>query len=559
MTEAELATVAPRSGRPARAGAAVPWLAVCLLAVALAVFAAYAAVYLAYARSLLAFPFDYDQGEGFELYDAILLAQGRGIYLDNAQFPFYSSNYPPVFRLMVAPLVAVFGPHIWVGRALGLATSIVCGLAIFAAARHVWRRDGPAADAAWPGRAIGVLVPAVAALAFYASNYVYWIGPLSRAHIPMVMFSVLAAAVLDRARGRVAWAIGLALLLLAGLTKLQAVDVLCAGFLYALVQRPRIFAAGLAASALGVGALVVLLNAATAGQFWLNVVLANVNEYDINRTWQFYGEWYRLHAGLIWAAAMYVAWDLLRAARARTLRAVTIWSWWFVATVGIVGMLTGKWGAGPTYLISAVTSACVCAAGLAARAAAAVAARTPKPGAADVGRGAAGAAVAVLLLFQATLNVHLPTSGRALGLLARVIGVPSGASSYPPYPYYDSVGYTQLGHLLDPADIANGWELARLAREAAGPVFSEEAMIALNAGKDVVTNPTQLLNLSKNDMLDTRQMRDMIRNRAFGLVIFRAQFYPNDVLIEIGRHYAWCRTVRMNGFDYQVLCPRPTP
>ena len=160
------------------------------------------------------------------------------------------------------------------------------------------------------------------------------------------------------------------------------------------------------------------------------------------------------------------------------------------------------------------------------------------------------------MLWQATLTGHLHTSVRVFGALAREMGIPAGASSYPPYPFVDSVGYTQLGHLLDPADTANGWQLAQIARESPGPVWSEEAMIAINAGKEVVTNPTQLLNLSKNNTLDTSRMIDMINRRVFGRVIFRAQFYPNDVLIAIGQNYAWCQTVRMNGFDYQVLCPR---
>jgi hypothetical protein len=112
-----------------------------------------------------------------------------------------------------------------------------------------------------------------------------------------------------------------------------------------------------------------------------------------------------------------------------------------------------------------------------------------------------------------------------------------------------------LGHLLDPADTQNGWQLVQIARDAPGPVWSEEAMFLLRAGKDVVTNPTQLLNLSKSGMLDTSKMIEMIKARSFGAVIFRAQFYPQDVLIAIGQNYHWVRAVRMNGFDYQVLYP----
>ncbi|MFN4292801.1 MAG: hypothetical protein ACK4JD_01560, partial [Thermoflexales bacterium] len=152
------------------------------------------------------------------------------------------------------------------------------------------------------------------------------------------------------------------------------------------------------------------------------------------------------------------------------------------------------------------------------------------------------------------LNLHLPTSGRIFGAVARAIGV-ADVSSYPPYPYYDSAGFTQLGHLLDPADAANGWAMVEMIRNTPGPVWSEEAMLTLLAGKDVVTNPTQLLNLSKSGMLDTSRMIAMIEQRAFGAVIFRALFYPDDVKEAIFRNYYWAHRFRMNGFDYWVLLP----
>jgi len=174
--------------------------------------------------------------------------------------------------------------------------------------------------------------------------------------------------------------------------------------------------------------------------------------------------------------------------------------------------------------------------------------RSPDPQARRCG-GLAGA----LFLAQGALNVHLPTSGRLFGAVARLIGVAEAPSSYPPYPYYDSAGFTQLGHLLDPADAAAGWAIVEIIRAVEGPVWSEEAMFTLLAGKDVVTNPTQLLNLSKAGLLDTSQMIALIEQRAFGAVIFRAMFYPDDVKEAILRNYYWAHPFRMNGFEYWVL------
>ena len=551
----------------------------------LAIYVGYFVIYLAYARSLLAFPFDYDQGEGFELYDAIRLASGQNIYLDNAAFPFYSSNYPPVYRLMLVPLIWLFGPHIWVGRAVTFACSLVIGLFIFLAARRVLRRETlPRRSGAAQGRrgwetAAMILAPLLAASAFFAANYVYYIGPLARAHIPMVMFAFAGIYFLerglddrrqttdDRQRTTVVrrpWSVvlGVALLVVAGFTKLQAVDALAAGFAYLLIRNPKLCLKALLASALFTAAAVLVLNALSQGQFWLNVVLANVNEYSLDVTWRYYRQWFQLEGALIVCSVLYVAWDGAAAVRARSFQPLTIWSLYFVAG-SAMGMLTGKWGAGPTYLVAAVAVSCVCTVGLLWRVAQRMAPFVWRR-ADHEGGGARHAAQYGLLcllcagvfLWQATLNVHLPTSGRLFGTVARLLGIPPEQSVYPPYPYYDVIGPFLLGHLLDPADTRNGWELARIARQAPGPVWSEEAMITLNAGKEVVTNPTQLLNLAKSNMLDTAEMRRMIRNKEFGAVILRAQFYPLDVLEEIGRNYRWATTLQMNGFDYQVLYPK---
>ncbi|MGQ9814906.1 MAG: hypothetical protein ACUVR3_07105 [Candidatus Roseilinea sp.] len=542
-----------------------------LLAAVIAILAGYFVIYLVYARALFAFPFDYDQGEGFELYDAIRLAAGQNIYLDNSVFPFYSSNYPPIYRLMVAPLIWLFGPHIWTARLVTFVCSLVIGVLILVAARRVMRveqRNGMAHDPLT--RVSLLLAPVAAALAFFAANYVYYIGPLARAHIPMVMFAFAGILCLDvglaggnssEARARLRWvAAGVVLLVVAGFTKLQAVDALAAGFGFLLFRNPKLCFKALLASALVTTGIVILLNAVTQGQFWLNVVLANVNEYDIQRTWLFYGQWFRLQGALIVCSALYVGWDIVAAIRARSLRPITIWSMYFAAGAAM-GMLTGKWGAGPTYLVAAIAASCVCTIGLLWRMAHwGIDKAGAQPASAVVysTRSALFALlVAVVFFAQATLNVHLPTSGRVFGTLAQILNIPPGASVWQGYPYYDVIGDTQLGHLLDPADEQAGWELARLAREAPGPVWSEEAMITLHAGKGVVTNPTQLLNLSKSGRLDTSNMIRMIEAREFGAVIFRAQFYPHDVLVAIWDRYQWGRTVRMNGFDYLVLYPRP--
>ncbi len=538
-------------------------LTVLPLLLTLGVFALFLTVYFAYAWNLFKFPFDYDQGEGFELYDAIRLARGQNFYLDNGVFPFYSSNYPPVFRTLLVPLIWLFGPKLYVGRVLAFACSLVVGALVCVAARALWKRH--ALDVSAPIRSLAWLIPLIVSLAFFAANYVYHVAPLARAHLPMVMFAMAGIYCLDRAfaagvqpNRQWVWAgFGIALLMTAGFTKLQAIDALAAGFLFLLLRRPKWFAIALVACAAFAGVFVLVMQAATQGQFWLNVVAANVNDYDIEVTWRTYYQWFSLQGALIVCSVVYVIWDIVAAIRARSLQPITIWSLYFLAGSAL-GMLTGKWGAGPSYLIAAIAASCVCTAGLFAR----LLRKTTD----DERRTTASTVVRRLpsvvsflfmsvMLIQAKSNIHLPVTGRFFGPIAQVLGVAGEKSVYPPYPYYDTIGYTQLGHFVDPADIANGWDLVNMLANVKGPVWSEEAMLTLWAGKDVVTNPTQLLNLSKNGMLDTREMIRMIRAKEFGAVVFRAQFYPKDVKTALVENYYWARMIRMNGFEYWVLLP----
>lgn len=495
------------------------------LLLALIVYGFYLLVYVLYARSVLQFPFDYDQGEGFELYDAIRLARGQNIYLDNGAFPFYASNYPPVYRTLLVPIVWLFGPKLWPARAFTFACSLAIGVLIFIAARRQFRFTPAPHPLIASSPLLIAMASAIAGLAFFAANYVYHIAPLARAHLPMVMFALAGAVCLERAfaettndrppttsvrpsvvgrRSALFAFLGIFLLITAGFTKLQAIDGLAAGFGFLLLRRPKWFAVALPICAVVVGLIVVLLNALTNGQFWLNVVAANVNEYVIEDTWRIYGQWLQLQGVLIACGLAYVVWDIVRAIRARSTQPITLWSLYFL-TGCAMGMLTGKWGAGPAYLIASIAVSCICAVGLAARLAARLMARSPRLASFST-TALAALIVAIIFIAQAPLNVHLPVTGRLFGPISRLIGVADHPSVYPPYPYYDVVGYTQLGHFLDPADIANGWDLVHTLQQVSGPVWSEEAMLTIWAGKDVVTNPTQLYNLSKNNALDTSQI-----------------------------------------------------
>jgi hypothetical protein len=542
-------------------------LGLALAILTILVYVGYLVVYVVYAANLFRWPFDYDQGEGFELHDAILFSQGEWPYRDNAIYPFYASNYPPLFRLVIVPLLLVFGPRLVAGRLLSFVATLVTAATISIVVR---RKVG------------GWFIPAVSGLAFLASNYVYLIGPLSRMHMTMVMFETLAIAFIAEFQhprhGRRNLVLGLAMLLCAGYTKQMAVFTAAAALAYVFLRDvKKALVSGVVLAAVA-GAIFWLLNVATDGQWWVNVIQANVNEFDYRQTMFLFGQWFRLHTLFIVLAAGYLIyelfWDRLSA-----------YSLWFFFSLG-AGALSGKWGAGFGYFTTAVAAACI-ASGLA------LGRLTTGSWKLEVGGwkspfairnvrsairnlqstihsfairhslfAALHPSLAVLIpllyLLQAPRMLHLPTSGPVFGPLARVLGVADALvqGDCTTFQYHDSMGYTQLGHLLTPEDYAAGEEILDYVRTADGPVFSEEAMFNLLAGEPVVTNPTQLLNLYNNGLLDASELIAMINRQEFGLVIFRAQFYPPPVLAAIGQNYTPVEHICMNGFYYHILWPK---
>ncbi len=540
---------------------AFPLLSKILFSLALAAFAGYLVIFCAYASALFRFPYDYDQGEGFELNDSILFARGEWPYKDNEAFPFYASNYGPVFHLLVVPLFPIFGPTLTAGRVLSFAATLLIGAIVF---RVVSRETRDRRIAALSG------------LMVFASNFVYHIGPLFRQHMTMVLFELLAVAAISGynqpRRGRRNILLSMLFLLLAGYTKQLSAATAAAVLAFLFLRAPKkaiVAGLGLAAAA---GLIFVALDAATNGQWFINSITANANIYDYRQALDLYGQFFRLHFAVAGLAIGYLVYELYW----DRLSAYSVWFAFALANAA----LSGKWGAGESYFATAIVAACITS-GLAigklkqwigsddfSRLIQGISSDDfgrPARRATEVATTGALLSLAIPLLYlaQAWGVRHLPTDGPVFGPLSDLLGVGRGASVYADYPYYDAMGYTQLGHLPTEEDVAAGDRIVRLVLSAETPVMTEEAAFVLEANRrvgryaqPVVTNPTQLLNLWNNNALDPTELIAMLDRQGFGQIVLRAQFYPPPVLKAIGARYAPIGDIRMNGFQYRILGPR---
>lgn len=525
-----------------------------VIAAALIVMIGYLLVYVGYAINLMQFPFDYDQGEGFELVDTILFSQGEFPYRNTDTYPFYSSNYPPLFHVIAAPFVWVFGPAYWYGRLLGflgtLITASAIGLAVYREGR---RRD----------------LAVLSALAFLASNTVYHIGPLFRQHMTMVMFETLAVVILananeipDQSRRRRVIAIGLLLIIAAGYTKQLAIFTAAAALIFLFIRQPRRAVVAGVLFALAGGAIFLWMNWATGGEWFRQAIQANVNRINFDQTIGLFRLWWHLHGFLIVPAVLLVIYQAY-------FSRISIYALWFAASL-VQGALSGTWGGGDSYFATSIAAVMILSGIFASkmlngdwhfpvnylsRLVIFPFKRLAKPLTTS-----AFIVIPLLYLGYGRTVIHLPTDAPVYSAIADVLGIEANALNG----FHDSAtrivgGYADIGHWTTQADIDAGWRIVEMIRASDRPALSEEAGFQLLAGQDVITNPTQLLNLWLNGVFDGSELIDMIENQAFGLVIMRAQFYPTEVLQAIQRQYEQTETVAMNGFDYLILRPRAVP
>ncbi|MEZ4516904.1 MAG: hypothetical protein R3C44_08735 [Chloroflexota bacterium] len=323
----------------------VTWVPKVLVGLAVLIFVGYLLVYVYYAVQLFRFPFDYDQGEGFELMDTILFSQGEWPYRGNDSYPFYSSNYPPLFHVLAVPLVWIFGPQYWTGRLLSFVGTLITAGAIGYAVQRGGRR--------W-------WLSVLSGLAFLASNYVYHVGALFRQHMFMVMLETLAvvllAVTIDQeekdGRKRPWQLLGVMVLLLAaGYTKQLAYTTVIAVFIFLFLREPLRAIKWAIPFGLVTGLIFLGINQATDGQWMLNAITANLNPFVPGQAEGLYRQWFSLHIVLTLAAAAYALYQLY-------FERLSVYAIWFVVAV-INGVTAGKWGAGESYFATAIAASCI--------------------------------------------------------------------------------------------------------------------------------------------------------------------------------------------------------
>lgn len=477
----------------------------------------YGLFYLQHVATLAAYPFDVDQGEGYDVTSGWLLWQGRPIYNDNARWPYYSSNYPPVFSLLLAPIVGTFGLSLAAGRLLSAAaallTAVLIGLIVRRQSGH-----GPAA--------------LTAGLLYLASNYVYHVTPLARVNALATLFAlvgVYCCARIGRTEaggsggvrvgGGRAWVLGAAVaFLLALYTKQTTIDAVAAGLLYLLLRERRAAFAVVGMLGAAGGLIWLWLDVTSGGQFFVNIIVGNVNPWTLQQTVDYYRNFMEIHAILVGLAG----WQAWRAWREGTWGPFDLY--WLASLA--LALTVGKWGAGESYFLAPIAASCVLAGG----ALASLARGAPTSPARMVAAGC-------LVLVQGVLMAHGPLY--RLGPLFADRGAQASVLAREP----------------TTADAASAGDLLAILRKSEGPILSEDPGYAIAAGHPVVGNATHLRNLHLAGVWSPDDLVADVRARRFGWIVLNAELYPEPVLEAIGQSYYLFEEYEINGTRQQLFAP----
>ncbi len=222
------------------------------------------------------YPLDY--GEAPLVDQAMRFAAGKSIYRTELSTPPYTiSNYPPLYVLALAPLVALFGPNFWAGRLISILGALIVGLSLARIVQSHENREKKGHHR-FAGLAAGAL--------FWAMPYVVHWSSLLRIDLLALALSTSTLYLFVRRPEARATLIGGGLLLVAAIYTRQsyALAAPLAAFVWLWHRVGWRRALTLAALVGGVSlALFLILYTLTGGGFFLNTVTANVNEFSWDR------------------------------------------------------------------------------------------------------------------------------------------------------------------------------------------------------------------------------------------------------------------------------------
>ena len=421
----------------------------------------------------LGFRYELDYGEGI-VWQQMLLMWGPRMYSPSTALPFIVFHYPPLFHTLALGLTAFGLDPLLSGRLVSVGSALVSAAAIVVLILTGTR----------PGRRAERTLLAVAiALLFLCLNPVRIWSMFMRVDMLSVALGMLGTAVFARSRGSTAGITAALLLCVASLFAKQT--QLPAGisvFLVALACVPRrAIVASIIAGAVGLAAVAIL--EAMTGGFLLNIITYNVNPFSLGSAREY-----------IWREREAAALVILMVAGAVTilmrLRRAEIWA-----------DLRRRDPVAMTQIVVALHFALACLTAL----------QIVKDGANSnyfIDFLAAGCVLLGFLVCKA----ERPFAATCMVITILALSVAN-------------LRHRQLGAVWLAGRTAREGKLVSLIAAQTKPVMSDDMVLLLRAGKQVIYEPAIVRVLVASGRWNPAELLAMIRNHGFAFAI---TFKSND-------------------------------
>lgn len=292
----------------------------------------YALFYFFQSFIIITFPYQISYPEGSILNQSHLISKGESIYKGINEYPYLVTNYPPLYPLLCAPFMKLFGISFVYGRLITFLASIFISWIIFIILKNETSRE----------------IAAMSALFFIASSYIYKNTPFFRVDILGLFFSLMGIYLFLKTDKLI---IPIIFFIAALYTKQTFISAPMALAIYLfLTNKKRAFNFTIL-MALSSIAIFFLINLYARGEFYRHNFLYNMNIFIFKQLAKYYTWFLQNHAILILFSLIFL---FLPPAEKKHY----VFLIYFIISA-VVALSVGKIGANMNYFFETIMVSCI--------------------------------------------------------------------------------------------------------------------------------------------------------------------------------------------------------
>ena len=248
--------------------------------------------FIIYAVSLLGYPYEWEPGEGSKILYAQQLLDGKSMYSSNNTFPMLGNCYPPVYPLLIAPLIYLFGPHLCIGRIISILAVILSCFFVWLIIRTVTRSKK--------------LAFVACACMLFPSPIVSWY-PLTRMDALCTFFQILCGYIIFKKTESLKFAVFAGLCAVAGLFTKQTAVFSAVLFIFYYLINKKWKQAGIYLLTISAVSLILffIFQISSHGWFYKNLISENTQRVFFMKRYKLFFGWIFSYSPVIWIVAIF--------------------------------------------------------------------------------------------------------------------------------------------------------------------------------------------------------------------------------------------------------------